>query len=30
MKNKKEPLTHIGAYCAYVTICVGGSDEVVR
>ena len=29
MKNKKEPLTQIGAYLVYVTIWVGGSAAVI-
>ena len=30
MKNKKEPPNTDGSVLAYVTVCVGGSDEVIR
>lgn len=30
MKSKEKPLTQIGAYLAYVTICVNGFDTAIR
>ena len=30
MKNKEEPPEQTGAYLSYVTVCEGGSDNVIR
>ena len=30
MKSKEKPLAQIGAYLAYVTICVNGFDTAIR
>ena len=30
MKNKEEPPEQTGVYLAYMTVCEGGSDKVIR